>query len=551
MAESAPSIRPLPDFLINQIAAGEVIERPASVVKELVENSIDAGARSIDIDLVGGGIDGITVTDDGCGLSGDELPAALRRHWTSKLTVASDLDAITSLGFRGEALASISAVADLDIVARGTDDAHAWQLSVPAGTLPGSAVPARGNRGCRIAVRGLFHQVPARRRFLKQPRTEFLQVQRLVRHLAFARPDIAFSLNQAATRGLRLRPAAYATAAPRWQSLFGSAFCQAAQVVDVELDGLRVQGWVGGPGLGGVHSDLQFIVLNGRMIRDRNLQHAVRSAYGESLAPGRFPAYALALTLDPATVDVNVHPGKLEVRFAALRAVHDVLHAAVRRALGADPPAREPKSTPEPARAALREPATPYTAPRTGSPAAAAPGALAGRGFGRVIALIDDAWLLCARDDSVFGLDLRRTWEQVLTRRLSSEAARARPLLLPVRVPPAAAGPLLAHAGLSALGFEFEDLGPAGAVLRAVPTVLPAVDHARLLSALVETLATVPVAAGVAAAAARTIVCGEHGRVSGRMLDELVNAATAAGLAPHSLLRRLSSANLAAALYGR
>ena len=549
MAESAPSIRPLPDFLINQIAAGEVIERPASVVKELVENSIDAGARSIDIDLVAGGIDGITVTDDGRGIPGDELPAAVRRHWTSKLAVASDLDAITSLGFRGEALASISAVADIDIVARGADDAHAWQLSVPAGTVPGTAVPARGNRGCRIAVRGLFHHVPARRRFLKQARTEFLQVQRVVRHLAFARPDIAFSLNQAATRGLRLRPAAYASVAPRWQSLFGNAFCHTAQVVDVEMEGLRVQGWVGGPDLGGVHSDLQFIVLNGRMIRDRNLQHAVRSAYGESLAAGRFPAYALALTLDPATVDVNVHPGKLEVRFAALRAVHDVLHAAVRRALDADQPALP--AMPVPVRAALREAAPPYTVPqRTTAVAAAASGTLAGRGFGRVLALVDDACLLCVRDEQVFGLDLRRTWEQVLLRRLSCETARARPLLLPVRVPPVAAVPLLAHADLAGLGFEFEDLGPAGAVLRAVPTLLPALDHARLLPVLVETLAELPLAAGVAAAAARVIVCGEHGRVSGRMLDELFSAATAAGFAPHTLLRRLSGANLTQVLYG-
>ncbi|MEX2480960.1 MAG: DNA mismatch repair endonuclease MutL, partial [Gammaproteobacteria bacterium] len=473
MPEPAAPIQPLAEHLINQIAAGEVIERPASIVKELVENSIDAAAAIIEVEVAAGGVEAITVTDDGCGIPGAELPAALRRHWTSKLSTAAGLDAITSLGFRGEALASISAVADVDIVSRPHDQAHAWRLQVAAGSDPGTAAPARGNPGSRIEVRALFHHVPARRRFLKQPRTEFLHVQRLVRQLAFARPDIAFTLKQADTRSLRLRPAAYGAPAPRWQGLFGSRFCQAAEAVDVEIEGIRVQGWIGGPELAGTHSDLQFIALNGRVIRDRNLQHAVRSAYGEAIAPGRFPAYALALTVAPGTVDVNVHPGKLEVRFAALRAVHDVLHAAVRRALGSGALAVPAVAVERQAPAPLRESAPFYARGRS----AASAGANSARGttaavpataWGRPLALVDGRVLLCARDEAVFGFDLRAAWDEILQRRLALAAARPRPLLLPVRLPPETAAVLVGHAGLRELGFEFDDLGPAGAVLRAV-----------------------------------------------------------------------------------
>ncbi|MCB1749722.1 MAG: DNA mismatch repair endonuclease MutL, partial [Gammaproteobacteria bacterium] len=333
MTAPRAAIRPLPEHLVNQIAAGEVVERPASVVKELVENSLDAGARRIDVELVDGGIERIVVSDDGSGIAAAELGAAFSRHWTSKLHDARELEALVSLGFRGEALASIAAVADVAVVTRTADDTHAWQVAAAAGAALPPPRPARGNRGCRIEASALFARIPARRRFLKQARTEFLHVLRLMRHFAFARPEVAFSLSQAGARGLRVRPATYGVDAPRWRAVFGAAFCQEAQVLDFMLDGIAVAGWVGGAALAGNHNDLQFIVLNGRIIRDRNLHHAVRAAYGESVPAGSYPAYALALSVAPDSVDVNVHPGKLEVRFADLRAVHDVPPTAVRRAL--------------------------------------------------------------------------------------------------------------------------------------------------------------------------------------------------------------------------
>ena len=203
MTVTARPIRALSEHLINQIAAGEVIERPASVIKELVENSLDAGATRIDIDLGEGGLDYMTVTDDGSGIAGHDLHAALRRHWTSKIAEPSDLVALTSLGFRGEALASIAAVASVEIISRRREDTHGWRLVTGPGVPPAAPLPHQANCGTRITVRELFHQVPARRHFLKRARTEFLHIHLLARQLAFARPAVTFSLDQAGSRGLR------------------------------------------------------------------------------------------------------------------------------------------------------------------------------------------------------------------------------------------------------------------------------------------------------------------------------------------------------------
>ncbi|MEQ9062515.1 MAG: DNA mismatch repair endonuclease MutL, partial [Gammaproteobacteria bacterium] len=509
-------IRPLDDHLVNQIAAGEVIERPASVVKELIENAVDAGATRIDVELVEGGIERIVVTDDGCGITPGELPHAFRRHWTSKLARADELAAIGTLGFRGEALASIGAVAEVVATSRTADAPHAWSLELEGG-VAGTPRAARGNRGTRIEVRRLFHRVPARRRFLKQPRTELLHVQRLVRQYAFARPDIVFSLTQPGARGLRLRAAGDDDA--RWRTLFGQRFLAHAQAVHEAVDGVVVRGWIGGPELASTQSELQYLALNGRVIRDRQLQHAIRLAYGESIAPGRFPSYALALDIALGAVDVNVHPAKLEVRFAELRTVHDVLLLAVRHALapahaidvsarGAPSPAAG-TAVAEPAEAYVQA-ATSHPAPavRAGPHAALEPVRDVAGVLGQALAVVEGRYLLCRRAESVQVLDLERAWLTVLERRLAAAAGARRPLLLPVRAP---LPPPARLAGLTALGFEFEPLGPAGAVLRAVPQVLPSVDGAALVAALAAQPAEAAPVAAVAAATARALCRGVPG----------------------------------------
>ena len=461
MPDVAPLIRPLAGHLVNQIAAGEVIERPASVVKELVENSLDAGARAIDIEVLDGGIESITVSDDGCGIRGEELPAALRRHGRASST---------SRATRHDRHPGLPRARPWRVSARwptwksaaAPATTHAWQIAVRAGTQPGSPTPASGNPGSRIVVRRLFHQLPARRRFLKQPRTEFLHIQRLVRQLAFARPDVSFSLAQGAARGLRVRPADYAELAPRWQSVFGTAFCRQACQVAAVIDGITIRGWVGAMGAVGPPGDIQYFALNGRVIRDRQLQHAVRSAYGDALAPGQLPVYALALDIDPGAVDVNVHPGKLKVRFAALRAVHDVVHAAVRQALAAAAARMTARTQDGVGERRSAWPVAHAAAPRPppGDVVAASP---APRGD------LAAPWPWSGRTH--FARAARRGG--VAVRFAGLRRARARrtpgrwcaataPLLLPVRPARKAGRALAARADLAALGFAFDDFGPAG-----------------------------------------------------------------------------------------
>jgi len=529
MQAVARPILPLPDHLINQIAAGEVVERPASVIKELVENSLDAGATRIDIDIGDGGLDYMTVSDDGVGMAGEEIAAALRRHWTSKIAAVGDLASLVSLGFRGEALASIASVATVEITTRRRGDAHGWRLLVAPGQAPGSPVPYQANVGTRITVRELFHNVPARRRFLKRARTEFLHIQQLVRQLAFARPEVAMSLSQAGSRGLRLSPAELGADGARWRSLFGAAFMTAAHFVSLDADDVIVRGWVGGPAQADSLSDGQFLSLNGRYVRDRQLAHAVRLAYGEAIPAGRFPVYALAVTLAPAAVDVNVHPGKLEVRFADVRAVHDLLYVAVRRALQAQ------ESMPcETAESRIAEPAEHYGQTRVEHivpprpPLAAPPAQL-----GVPLALIDDRHLLYRDGEGVRALDLRAAWARVLRRRLvptGDEPIAARPLLIPERI--AAAAPLWRYCGVTTLtahGFELDSLGPAGYLLRAVPRIMPELSWSKFLAALA-TPTGGDDSARVAGAAATALELGAHGQPSRRLLEALEQGAAAAGV---------------------
>ncbi len=326
-----PRIHVLPPTLANQIAAGEVVERPASVLKEFVENSLDAGADRIDIDVEDGGVKLVRVRDNGMGIERDDLGLALARHATSKVSEARDLDAIGSLGFRGEALASIASVARVRLVSRAVGGEHAWSLD-DGGALRPAAHPA----GTTVEARDLFHNTPARRRFLRTERTELAHLEELVRRLALARTEVGFTLRHNGRLLLDLAPAASQEALTRrLAELCGKPFVDAALEVERGDGVFRLHGWLGHPTYTRAQQDLQFLFINGRMVRDRMIAAAVRRAYADALFGQRQPAWVLYLEIDPHEVDVNVHPTKHEVRFREGRSVHDFVFRAVRDAVRA------------------------------------------------------------------------------------------------------------------------------------------------------------------------------------------------------------------------
>jgi DNA mismatch repair protein MutL len=324
-------IRQLPEQLINQIAAGEVVERPASVVKELLENSLDAGASQIVIDIEAGGAKTVAVRDDGCGIAREELALALSRHATSKIASMEDLEAVQSLGFRGEALPSIASVSRLRLTSRTADAREAWQVEVENGVLSAPG-PAQHPLGTSVVVHDLFFNVPARRKFLRAERTEFGHIEELVRVQALARPEVAFRLTHNGREVLRLAPRAQQPA-QRLTDALGEEFMAQALHVAVEGAGLSLRGWIGAPTASRAQADRQYFFVNGRAIRDRLIAHAVRQAYADVLFHGRHPAYVLSLTIAPQAVDVNVHPSKAEVRFRESRLVHDFVFRNLHEAL--------------------------------------------------------------------------------------------------------------------------------------------------------------------------------------------------------------------------
>ncbi|MCU7959201.1 MAG: DNA mismatch repair endonuclease MutL [gamma proteobacterium symbiont of Bathyaustriella thionipta] len=329
-------IRVLPDHLVNQIAAGEVIERPAAVVKELVENALDAGSSRIEVDIEQGGRKLIRVSDNGCGIGLEQLPVALQRHATSKISSMQDLERVASLGFRGEALPSIASVSRLSIRSRTQEAEHAWELELqPASPAEPDIKPAAGNAGTVISVRDLFFNVPARRKFLKTEKTELNHIDALMKRLSLARPQCAFCLRHNG-RVLWDSPAGSAQQdEKRLRSLLGKGFADAALAIDLaaQASGLDLSGWVARPEFSRSQADMQYFYVNGRMVRDKLITHAVRQAYQDVLYHGRQPAYVLFLRLDPRMVDVNVHPAKTEVRFRETRLVHDFIFRGLHKAL--------------------------------------------------------------------------------------------------------------------------------------------------------------------------------------------------------------------------
>ncbi|HYQ39119.1 MAG TPA: DNA mismatch repair endonuclease MutL [Pseudomonas sp.] len=332
---SAPArIQLLTPRLANQIAAGEVVERPASVAKELLENSLDAGATRIDVEVEQGGIKLLRVRDDGAGIEADDLALALARHATSKIRELEDLERVLSLGFRGEALASISSVARLTLTSRRRGAAQAWQVEAEGHDMETRVQPAAHPDGTTVEVRDLFFNTPARRKFLRAEKTEFDHLQEVIRRLALTHFEVGFHLRHNGKSVLALHPAGDETGrARRVASVCGPAFLEQALPIDVERNGLRLWGWVGLPTFSRSQADLQYFYVNGRMVRDKLVAHAVRQAYRDVLYNGRHPAFVLFLEIDPAVVDVNVHPTKHEVRFRDSRTVHDFLYGTLHRAL--------------------------------------------------------------------------------------------------------------------------------------------------------------------------------------------------------------------------
>lgn len=323
-------IQVLPPQLANQIAAGEVVERPASVVKELVENSLDAGATRIDIDIERAGAKLIRIRDNGGGIGQAELALALARHATSKISCLDDLEAITSMGFRGEALASVSSVSRLTLTSRTAAQDEAWQAYAEGRDMAVSLKPAAHPVGTTVEVLDLFYNTPARRKFLKSEKTEFAHIDEVVRRIALARFDVTFTLQHNGKPVRQYRAANQESQhLRRLGNLCGAAFVQRALAVSWQHGDLHIRGWVADPAQAGDLPEMQYCYVNQRMMRDKLINHAIRQAYQEMLPGGAAPAFVLFLTLDPHQVDVNVHPAKHEVRFHQARLVHDFIYQAV------------------------------------------------------------------------------------------------------------------------------------------------------------------------------------------------------------------------------
>ena len=518
-------IRCLPPQLINQIAAGEVVERPASVIKELLENALDAGASSIQIDIVQGGKKLLRVRDDGCGIGPDELRLALSRHATSKIASLEELEQVATLGFRGEALPSIASVSHLTLISRAPEAATGWQLKGGGGESVGEPEPAPHPGGTTVEVRELFFNVPARRKFLRTDTTEFKHIEDLVRRIALSRFSVAIGLQHNQRPVWRLVAARErAEQEQRLARLCGKEFVAESVYVAHAAAGLSLHGWIGLPMFSRSQADLQYFFVNGRAVRDKLVGHAVRQAYQDVLYQGRHAAFVLYLEMDPVAVDVNVHPAKQEVRFRDSRTVHDFLFRSLHEALAAVRPGDPAGPPAQPAHGAHAV-ATGYAAPRqqamslavrehmqayaalhpgvhSGPDSFAPPdaGQAAADGgdsppaaaevppLGFALAQLHGVYILAQNAQGLVLVDMHAAHERItyerLKRAFDGEGIRTQPLLVPLGVAVSEREAQLAEdsaAVFRELGFEIDRLGPEQLVVRQIPALLHQSDVAALV----------------------------------------------------------------------
>jgi DNA mismatch repair protein MutL len=514
-------IQILPDQLINQIAAGEVVERPAAVVKELVENSLDAGGHRVEVEIENGGLALIRVRDDGGGIPREQLPLAFSRHATSKIASLDDLERVGSLGFRGEALPSILSVSRMTLSSRTAEDDHGWQLTGEGALMVTEPLPAAHPQGTSVEVRDLFFNTPARRKFMRSESTEFRHIDQLMRRLALSRFEVGFRLRHnhrgvfdlRAVTGEREREA-------RIGEVCGDEFLRNAMYLEEERMGLRLWGWLALPGFSRAQADLQYFYVNGRAVRDKLVGYALRRAYADVLHGSRYPAYVLYLEIDPAAVDVNVHPGKAEVRFRDSSRVNDFLfgavHGVIRRITPAPEqhhrvqlvatqhpiPGAEPQRTlhygiPHPPQFQVSEPAaglmnTGWAAlsPATGEPPAG-PQSLADPPLGHALAQLQGIYILAQNRHGLVLVDMHAAHERVIYERfkqqLSDGGIASQSLLVPMAVGVNEDEAELAEQrrdDFARLGVVLDRVGPQSLLIRAVPPLLSAADITTLVHEL-------------------------------------------------------------------
>ena len=508
-------IRLLPENLINQIAAGEVVERPSSVVKELVENALDAGARRIDIELQEGGIRLIRIRDDGAGMAAGDIALAVSRHATSKIASLDDLEQVATLGFRGEALPSIASVSRFSITSRTADATHGARLEIEGGKL-GSVQPHAHPAGTTIEVRDLFYNVPARRKFLRAERTELGHVEEWLRSLALARPHVELRISHNGKPGKHYRPVANeAERLKRVTEALGEEFVANCLRLDHAAAGLSLHGWVGLPTASRSSADQQYFYVNGRAVKDRTVAHAVRQAYSDVLFHGRHPAFVLFLELDSRRVDVNVHPAKHEVRFRDGRLVHEFVYRTLHESLsstragaaavaapteltyagavrdpGWSPGAQSSMSLP------VRELMAGYSAlyAESAQGSAALPPGLptandsAAPPLGFALAQLHGIFILSENEHGLVLVDMHAAHERITYERLKEaqdgSGIRSQPLLVPVSLAVAEREADIAEQyaeALLALGFELRRAGPQALSVRAIPVLLADLDPRALV----------------------------------------------------------------------
>lgn len=513
-------IKQLSESLSNQIAAGEVIERPAAVVKELLENSLDAKSDRIDIELEKGGIKRIKVRDNGLGIAEHDLPLALSRHATSKITSIEDLDQVATLGFRGEALASMASVARLSLSSNDNETAQSgWKIEAEGAAIVSEPVPVPHPRGSTVEVRDLFFNTPGRRKFLRTERTEYLRIEDVVKKFSLSFFDVSFNLTH---NGKSIRNFAAAKSKQDQQrrvaTVFGSTFIENSIYLEDERNGITLSGWIGMPTFTRSQTDYQYFYVNGRIIRDKLIAHAVRQAYRDVIYQGRQSVFALFLDLNPLLVDVNVHPTKQEVRFRDQRMVHDFIHSAIHQALAEFKPAdriaqvsvdehysgagypgeRQPATAAQQTsmsfaarsqRSTIEEQIKGYGALH---PADNRVGTKAEGGevlpLGYAIAQLHGAYILAECAQGLVIVDLHAAHERITYERMKSacdaDGITSQPMLVPItmRVSEQDADCAAKQSeSFNSLGFELERIGAESIVIRKIPAILKDVDIEQLV----------------------------------------------------------------------